>query len=479
MSRHFFERFCRAVAFIAMLAALIISWRASANGVTNDAGRLVVAIADSLAVDSLEGMPVLRSAVVKYASGRAEAARAGQGGDTLVLSLGMVPSTPLRAALSSVRASGIPLVWRDETGARGLAATVSRAAAPGAPIDLRVATARGVLRDAPGEAPLVLRDAGGVLDSLTNAGDVAAWRLGSATEQLEVQHGRARVRVAVPDSTRVRRLLVLAQPGWEGKFVVAALEEAGWLVDGTMRVSPTGAVTIGSPQALDTARYSAVIVLDSMAVDAALLTRFVNRGGGVVLGGDALRIASLAALRPGRVSVLRGAIAGALLTDAPRRGLEAWELEPTPDAVVLETDRGDHAHAEPALVARRVGAGRVIAMPYHETWRWRLQGTDEGMASHRAWWHGAVVAAIGATVPVRVAGVSESHPGSGAPYADLVARVGAPAADSVAEQGGSTRVDERARGNDIPLPLRGWVLLGTALLLLVAEWTSRRLRGAR
>jgi hypothetical protein len=238
-------------------------------------------------------------------------------------------------------------------------------------------------------------------------------------------------------------------------------------------------VTIGSPRALDTARYAAVLVLDSMAVDAASLSRYVNRGGGVVLGGDALRIPSLAALRPGRATVLRGAIAGALLTDAPRRGLEAWEFEPAPDAVVLETDRGDHAHAEPALVARRVGAGRVIAMPYHETWRWRLQGTDDGLAAHRAWWHGAVIAASGAMAPMSTSAASERYPGNGAPYADLVARVGAPLADSTPALNEMARTREQAGANGMPRSLVGWILLGSALLSLVAEWASRRLRGAR
>ncbi|GAB1342171.1 hypothetical protein [Gemmatimonas sp.] len=479
MSRPLFERLCRAVALAAVVAGLMASWRTSATDAGRRARRVVVSLPDSLVVDSVSAMPLLQSAVVTNASGLAEESRSAGLGDTLALRLGVVPSPSLRAALGSVRTSGRPLVWRDETGARGLAAAVSRAAAPGAPIELRVATARGAVGGSPSAVPLVLRDAGGVLDSLSKVGAVEAWRLGSAAGGLELQQGRARVRVAVPDSTRARRLLVMAQPGWEGKFVVAALEEAGWLVDGTMRISPTGAVTIGSPQALDTGRYAAVIVLDSMTVDAARLTRFVNRGGGVVLGGDALRMASLAALRPGRVSVLRGAIAGALLTDAPRRGLEAWEFEPAPDAVVLDTDRGDHAHAEPALVARRVGAGRVIAMPYRETWRWRLQGTDDGLAAHRGWWHGAVVAATAAAMPSQSAGGSETYPGSAAPYADLVARVGVPAPDTAWGAAELARANTREQANGISPFLRGLVLLVTALVLLVAEWTSRRLRGAR
>jgi hypothetical protein len=387
--------------------------------------------------------------------------------DTLVLPLSTVPGAPLRAGLMSLHHAGVPVRWTDSTGARGMALSVTRVASPQAPLDVRLSVPPG--------RTVVLRDAGGVLDSVANRAPTLSWRLQSASPPLVATVGRSAVRASLPDSGVPRRLLVLADPGWESKFVAAALEEAGWQVDGTFRVSPSGATTLGAPQRLDTARYAAVLILDSLRVDGAAIREFVARGGGAVLSGDALRIPALATWRPARATAVRGAIAGALLTDTPRRGLEAWELEPVADAVVLQVDRGDHAHDEPALVARRVGAGRVVAMSYRESWRWRMQGTDDGMSDHRAWWTAAVAAAVPSPV-ARVAS-SDGYPGASAPYADLVARVAAPIAaveNSVRRAG----IDADRQG-DLPLPLRPPVLLLTALVALLAEWASRRLRGLR
>jgi hypothetical protein len=468
MTRATFERLCRVVALTALAAALVTSWRGARARDGGTPGRFAVRLADSLLADT--GGAALSALRVALLEREALPGAAQRGLDTLLLPLGAIPSPGLRAALGSVRANGVPLRWLDSTRARGLAASVSRAAAPGAPIDVRVATSPG--------RTLALRDAGGVLDSVASTDAVMSWRLRSASTPLRVELGRSALTAGVPDSTRARRVLVFAQPGWEGKFVVAALEEAGWLVDGSLRVSPSGRVTIGAPQRLDTARYAAVVMLDSMAVDGALLAQFVTRGGGLVLGGDALRVPALAALRPARATELRGAIAGGLLTETPRHGLEAWELDVAGDAVVLDVDGGDHAHEEPALVARRLGAGRVVAMPYRETWRWRMQGSDDGLSQHRSWWQAAITTAVGVAPAAAGAGDREMLPGAAAPYADLVARVGAAARPGTA-QGVSPTGDERERSGDIPLPLRPWVLLLSAVMALLAEWSSRRLRGAR
>lgn len=480
MRRAGFERVCRVLALAALLTALVVNWRASQANADGAAPAITVRIADSVLADSggaaleqLRGVLITQLPQRAVSPGTADVAPHLLRPDSLLMPLGVIPSAANRAALGSLVAGGVPLVWGDSTGARGLAASVSRAASPGAPMDVRVSAY-------PAEA-LVLRDAGGVLDSMPRAGATVSWRLRSASPPLRVEQGKNSLMLSVPDSSPARRLLVVAQPGWEGKFVVAALEEAGWLVDGTMRVSPTGSVTIGAPQRLDTARYAAVVVLDSMAVDAAAVARFVTRGGGLVLGGDALRVPSLAMLRPARTIELRGAIAGGLLTEMPRRGLDAWELDLSPTAVVLEVDRGDHAHDEPALVARRVGAGRVVAMPYRESWRWRLQGGDDGLMEHRAWWQAAVTAAIGTTngMPGESAATRESFPGQAAPYADLVARLGAADARVWQAVPSTTVGDERVRRDDIPVLLRPWVLLLFTAAALLAEWTSRRLRGTR
>ena len=148
--------------------------------------------------------------------------------------------------------------------------------------------------------------------------------------------------------------MLMAQPGWESKFTAAALEEAGWHVDGSYRVSPRTSVTLGAPARLDTARYAVVLLLDSMSVDAVGITRFVQQGGGLVLSGDALRIPALASISPVRATSGRGAVAGALLTETPQRGLDAWELVANRGTSVVQSDPSDHGHAEPVLVAQRI-----------------------------------------------------------------------------------------------------------------------------
>jgi hypothetical protein len=465
MTRLVFERVCRVVALGCLLALLALTVRERQRG-PRSARREVVALSNTVGADSTaRDLQALRKAVLTMA------AHAGAP-DTLLLPLRAVPPAPVRAAVHAMRTAGVPVLWSDSTGARDLALSVARAPVPGAPLTVRVSGARG--------AAVQLRDAGGLLDSTAATGLVHAWSLQSASPPLTVQVARGRATAALPDSVAARRLLVVADPGWESKFVVAALEEAGWQVDGRFRVSPTGAVTVGAPLKLDTARYAAVLVLDSTTVNAAALSTFVSQGGGLVLGGDALRLPALSALRPARATSLRGGIAGALLTDTPRRGLEAWEVEPAANVVVLEEDRGDHSHAEPALLARRVGAGRVVAMPYRETWRWRMEGSDAGMAEHREWWHSAVTAAVDGqrVASPAAAPLTDALPGEAAPYADLVARSGAPLPAWTSDEGVNTMRDANGRANGRSL---SWslLLLLSALAALLAEWTSRRLRGLR
>jgi hypothetical protein len=407
MTRALFERVCRIVALAALAIALWLSVRAARPSPAG-ARRVVVSLPDSVVADSggdtgAAGVRALRPWVQRPTR------------DSALFVFGAVPAAPMRAALGAMHAAGVPVHWMDSTHAVGLAVSASRSAVPGAPLIVRasakvetanvetanvetanVGTANADIANADRATGLVLRDAGGVLDSMPRAARALSWQLASATPPLMVQQGTSTARLDLPDSVGAKRVLVVAQPGWEGKFVVAALEESGWQVDGTMRVSPSGAVTVGAPQRLSLERYAAVVVLDSMAVDASTLQAFVNRGGGVVLGGDALRVPALASLRPARTTALRGAIAGALLTDAPRGGLDAWELDVAPGAVVLQADQSDHGHSEPALVARRNGRGRVVAMPYRETWRWRMQGSDNGAADHRRWWQSALSAAAAA-----------------------------------------------------------------------------------
>ncbi len=464
MTRALFERACRVLALVALATALWVSVRGATRS-PSPPRAVSWSLADSLLVDTgVAWVSALRPLLERPAT------------DTVSLPLALLPSATMRAALGAVNAAGIPVRWIDRTDAAGLALSVGRSAVPGSPITVRASANRDTIRG------VVLRDAGGVLDSVVRAERTMSWQLASASAPLAVRQGGSTAQLPVPDSADHQRVLVVAQPGWEGKFVVAALEEAGWLVDGRMRVSPSGTVTVGAPQRLALDRYAVVVVLDSMAVDATSLQAFVARGGGVVLGSDALQIPSLASLRPARPTAARGALAGALLTDEPRRGLEAWELDIAPGAVVLQSDRSGHGHSEPALVARRSGRGRVVAMPYRETWRWRMQGADNGPAEHRRWWQHALAAAVPPAAPIIVSdgGRRDALPGAAAPYADLVARLGPPQPRDVAGGGPrSARGDDRTARSDILRGLSAPVLLLFTLVALLAEWSSRRLRGQR
>src|SRR5207302_8865612 len=72
-------------------------------------------------------------------------------------------------------------------------------------------------------------------------------------------------RVSSPsiDSTAIRAVMVVGAAGWEGKYIVSALEERGWPVIARFTVAPNVDVTQGTIAALDTGHVSAVIVIDS------------------------------------------------------------------------------------------------------------------------------------------------------------------------------------------------------------------------
>ncbi len=454
------EGLCRLGAVLALAAALWRLGREHAAGREQQAAPLVVSAA---LTDSMLAAELIR-------------ARTAAPSDTVSLRIAQLPSPTQRAMLGTLAMSGAVLSWQDASASRGLAAQVLRAAGPGEPLHVRAAVPRGTA---------TLRDAGGLLDSLVvNRDSLVAWQLRAASAPLRLETARATMSLPMPPRSAPRMLRVMGEPGWEFKFTVAALEEAGWRVDGAVRVSPTARVTLGTAAPLDTSRHAVVIITDSTEVDAASLRRFVQDGGGLVLLGDALRIPALAALRPARASERHGGVAGGLETDQPLTGLERWELTPLAGAQVLQEASGDaaagHAHAEPLLVARRVGTGRVVASAYRELWRWRMEGPDNGLEAHRRWWQD-VLATAGAPAPaaVHAAAARSVFAGDAAPYADLVGRIGAPA-DTVTvptSPSGQTAA-QVTRSTSARTPWSAW--LGVlAIVLLCVEWGSRRLRGLR
>ena len=76
------------------------------------------------------------------------------------------------------------------------------------------------------------------------------------------------------------RVFVLGRVGWEAKFTIAALEEAGWEVDARLRLADTLFVTQGASRTPVPGMHAAVVALDTvLGAAAAQLTRFVRAGG--------------------------------------------------------------------------------------------------------------------------------------------------------------------------------------------------------
>jgi hypothetical protein len=98
---------------------------------------------------------------------------------------------------------------------------------------------------------------------------------------------------------------------------------------------------------------------------------------------------------------------------------------------------------------------------YDESWRWRMAGGPGSEAAHREWW----TRAVGSVAYAPVRAVLRTATGDAAPLARLIDDMG-PAAAAPPASRSATSPDAR-------------VLLAAILLLLVAEWASRRLRGAR
>ncbi len=349
-----------------------------------------------------------------------------------------------RDSLAALRRAGRVVEWRGEVTA--LAAVAEPTHEPRE--RWRVA--------AVGSAGLLLRDSLGPIDSLTSTGTLTTEPTRGA---LVVEQGRTRASTEPRASTRVRRVLVLARAGWESRFVVAALEDAGWDVDARITLGRGRDVEQGNTT-LSVARHSVVVALDSLsaAESADALARFVRAGGGLVLGGSATTAASgaLGALLPARVTRLEPPETRSFEGHEPTHALPLHVLGARArDAIVLE-----QREALPAIVARRVAAGRVIQVGYADTWRWRMEGEGRAVEEHREFWSRVTGLAAAASMTPRVASTAVDE----VPRAALVHALG-----------------DAAEGRP-PLPepkrLPPWLAIAI-LTLLLAEWLSRRSRGFR
>jgi hypothetical protein len=364
------------------------------------------------------------------------------GADSVHVALDTVPSGTNRAWLSALSAAGVGVSW-------------SGAAIPAVAMEASAATepAGGVIvRSSAMAESRVLGDALGPLDTLR--GSTASVRLASVEGGVVLTAGRQPARSEVPGPKAIKRVLVAGAANWESKFVIAALEESGWIVDAYLFLAPDHDVVQGMPGTLDTTRYAAAVLTDSAGADWARgVETFVRAGGGVVLAGDASaapRVAQLLAWRAGKHEM---APLGTLAGDSTWRGLSRVPLAVNGAHALVIEKRGDNA----GLVARRYFAGRVVGVGYDQTWRWRMAGGDSSRVEHREWWS-RIVASV-----TRESGASAGS----APLVALFDALGAPSS--------------AVRATPVPLtpPFLSGLLGAIALAALLSEWLLRRARGGR
>lgn len=311
---------------------------------------------------------------------------------------------------------------------------------------------------APQGSRVLLSDGGGAIDSITIGGFGASAVMPVAIGAIDAQVGGQHAAIAEPSVATARSIVVTGGAGWEGKFIVSALEERGWPVVAKFSVAPGVDVAQGMISSLDTARVAAVIVVDSVARESVTtIERFVRSGGGLVLVGAAAASSALRSLAPGSVGArTRPAVHP---SDTIRLGTTGFYPVAALNASGISLERRREGIA---LAARRIGAGRVLQVGYDDSWRWRMAGVEGSERAHREWW--SRVAGSVAYVPHQTSPVAAIDLES-APLARLVDRLG-PSHAPPPNLSGRAPLDER-------------LLLVAIMILLIAEWGSRRLRGLR
>ena len=358
-----------------------------------------------------------------------------------------------RDALRAMSRAGTQVTWSSAS-LQPLALTSERLREPGGAVRITIAAV----------APVELADELAAIDSVrpatTGSTVIAAEPLG----MLRATEGRTSATVESGAMALLHPVLVLGRASFEAKFVMAALEERGWTVDARLTVAPAASVNQGKLRALDTARFSAVVALDtSLGAAGEQLARYVNSGGGLILLGDAANAAAVRALAPAHVGARTPGTTRDVQAKAPLDALPFQPLEALrSDAVRLGARAG-----KVTLAARREGAGRVLQVGYNETWRWRMQGGDDAVIAHRLWWSRLVASVAYAAAPRNGLGIAISSDGNSAEGAPL-ARI----YDAFGPVSTPSAVSTPSRG------LPAW-LLPLICMLLLAEWASRRLRGVR
>lgn len=363
-----------------------------------------------------------------------------------------VPTADVRDWLAALRDAGTQISWEGVT-LKPTAIAVEPVVDPKRPLRIWIA--------APPQSRIAVTDSLGVIDSVATRSGGAVLTVAQVDGAVHASVGGTIASAARHDSILVRPVLVLGVASWEGKFIMASLEEHGWRVDGRFALAPTGDVVQGASAAsvtIDTSRYSAVIALDSSAAKyAARIAEFVRRGGGFIATGEAASLSAFAALLPASPSAVRPEAPFDIDSTRPRHALALTLLDQLKrDAVAVE-----RMDAGVAVAARRVGRGRVLQVGYLNTWRWRMGGPDDPVRAYRSWWSAMVSSVAYAPRSALVA----SAPVDPTPLATLVGTLGS--ATPRAAEPPKLLADPRL------LTALFVVILGALLL----ETASRRLRG--
>jgi hypothetical protein len=361
------------------------------------------------------------------------------------VSFSQSPAPATRDALGAIARAGTRVSWSGP-GLTPLAMTADRVREPAASVRIVVASSGDV----------ELRDAREVLDTVS-AGTGATLEVQASSGAISASAQRTHASTSAGAPVPLKPVLVLGRASWESKFTVAALEEAGWTVETRLSVAPAADVTQGKLGDIDTGNYAVVVALDSALGSAGpAIAPFVRSGGGLVVLSEAASAPSVRGLVPARSGTLLAPLSHDFAAADPWRALALRPLESVrPDAIRLAA-RGSLT----AVAARREGGGRVVQVGYEDIWRWRMQGPDDAGTAYRAWWS-RLIAGVAPTPAARTA---QSSSAEGAPLARLVESLG----PATAVPGGGTPSGM----------LPAWIL-PLILLILLAEWTSRRLRGAR
>ena len=387
------------------------------------------------------------------------------GSDSIGVTLRAPPDARTRAVLRAIRGSGRIVALTASSALTPVAVTVEE--------EWRASGGTRVQVVASGPAPVAVSDAAGLVDTMRV--DTAGMRVRSGPVQgalrvdLPATHAAAAVLGAgVPDAARV---LVAGAVSWESRFLVAALEEAGWPVDASIVLSPKVTIAQGAVRTPSRSRHAIVVVLPGAPSSvAAALPQFVRAGGGVIIVGEAARLASLASIRAGAPGVTVTGEVGAEQSAEPRHGLDLVPITSLADgSVSLEARDG-----RIAIAARRVGAGRVVQVGYENSWLWRMAGDDDAPVAHRRWWSSLLSGIVPLAAPVSRSPADVEHDTlDAAPVAELAGALGLP----VMRAEPLAAMKRQTIGASVLQLLEVRWLFAVIVLSLVASWTLRRWRG--